>query len=136
MKIRIITIILILIAFSGYGQTSDVVSAKKISLGLIFSPDYCYRVLNSESRQVVVDVRNSGELPRLGFTAGLSLLLNPWKRVSVETGLLYSDKGMKTKIFDLRSVPDPALPTSRVQFIYHYNYLDIPTKVNYVILKG
>ena len=138
MRNIIITTIFIVNAYISFGQTSDVVSTKKISLGVIFSPDYCYRSLNSEtSNQWIVDSRDSIEIPKYGFTTGLSLLLEPWNRISFETGLHYSNKGEKTKTIELYPAePGPALPTNRIRFIYHYYYLDIPIKVNYIVLKG
>jgi hypothetical protein len=55
------------------------------------------------------------------------------KRFSLETGLQFSDKGEKPKEFTLIwGQPDPSLPIKST-FIYHYNYFDIPIKVNYNI---
>ena len=138
MRNKIIITIFILNAYISFGQTSEIVSTKKISLGVIFSPDYCYRSLNSDtSIRWIVDYRDSIEIPKYGFTTGLSLLLEPWNRISFEAGLHYSDKGEKTKMMELNPLePDPALPTNRARFIYHYYYLDIPVKINYIVFKG
>ncbi len=127
-----------MITFISFGQTSDVISTGEYSWGLTFSPDYCYRTLNSESSgQWIADLRDSTEIPKFGFTTGLSLLFRPWNRISFETGIQYSDKGEKTIILELNPLePDPALPTNQVRFNHHYYYLDIPLKINYTVLKG
>lgn len=83
----------------------------------------------------IVNYRDSTEIPKLGYTAGLNIALTINKHISLETGFLYSDKGEKTKKNDLIwGQPDPGLPTKNT-FIYHYIYLDIPIKVNYFILR-
>ena len=137
MKIELTTIIFIFITIISFGQTSDEISSREFSLGLTFSPDYCYRALNSESSgQWIADIRDSTEIPKFGFTTGLSLLFKPWNRISFETGIQFSDKGEKTITIELIPLePDPALPTTQVRINHHYYYLDIPIKVNYMVLK-
>ena len=120
-------------------QSTDTTKTKRIAIGLTFSPDYCYRKLSPDATsQWIADSRDNLEIPKFGFTTGLSLLFQLNKRLTFETGLQYSNKGEKTKSYSLTwntpsGQPDPALPTKNT-FIYHYNYLDIPVKVNYNIL--
>lgn len=137
MKTIIFTISLILTGYLSIGQTFDTVSKGKILLGLTFSPDYCYRTINSESsNQWIIDNRDSTEVPKFGYTTGISLIFKPWNRFTFETGFHFSDKGEKTIILELKPAePDPALPTNRVRFNHHYYYLDIPVKINYCVLK-
>ena len=45
MKTKFITTLFVLTAYFCFGQTSDKNSTNNISLGLIFSPDYCFRAL-------------------------------------------------------------------------------------------
>jgi len=115
-------------------QNSDTPNAKKIAIVLTFSPDYCYRTLKSDaSSKWIADSRDTFEIPKFGYTAGLNLALNISKRITIETGLLYSDKGEKTKKYDLIwGQPNPDLPIKNT-FIYHYIYLDIPIKINYYL---
>lgn len=139
MKDKALIIILILTASISFSQNSDIISTRKISYGVTFSPDYCYRTLNSEaSKQWVIDLRDSTEIAKFGFTTGISLIIKPWDRISLETGLHFSDKGEKTIILELNPIDpnDPALPTNQIKLNYHFYYLDIPIKANYIVLKG
>lgn len=139
MKTKITSLLFILISSVVFGQTAEPVSSSKISIGVTFSPDYCYRRLHSEnaSAKVITEIRDETEIPKFGYTAGLSLLFKPWKRISFETGLFFSDKGYKTKfigLYDLEA--SPPLLVNRVKTSYQYYYLNIPIKLNYFILTG
>jgi hypothetical protein len=126
---------LILFPLTILSQSIDITTkSKKIAIGFTFSPDYCYRTLKPDtSSQWIAQSRDSLEIPKFGFTTGLSMLYQLNKRFSLETGLQFSDKGEKLKEVTLIwGQPDPSLPIKST-FIYHYNYLDIPIKVNYNI---
>jgi opacity protein-like surface antigen len=132
-------IFLTLLPSTLFCQSTEMTKTKRISIGLTFSPDYCYRKLSPDATsQWIADSRDSLEIPKFGFTTGFGLLFQITKRLTLETGLQYSNKGEKTKSYSSTwfppSVqPDPSLPVKNA-FIYHYNYLDIPLKVNYNIL--
>jgi len=122
-----------------FGQAVEPVSSSKISIGVTFSPDYCYRRFHPKNAfaEVVAEIRDETEIPKFGYTAGLSLLYKPWNRVSFETGLYFSDKGYKTEfigVYDLEA--SPSIFVNRVKASYQYYYLDIPIKLNYFILTG
>lgn len=138
MKTKITSLLFILISSVVFGQTAEPVSSSKVSIGISFSPDYCYRSLHSESSfQLGTEFRDTMEVAKLSYTTGLSLLFKPWDRVSFETGLYFSDKGYKTKVMDLYDInPLIHLAVNRVKTTYHYYYLDIPLKLNYYLLKG
>ena len=135
---KIITTIIILTTYVSFGQTSDAISTGKIALGLTFSPDYSYRTLISESSfRWLTELRDSTEIPKFGYTTGLSLIYKFKDRILLETGLCLSDKGEKTKIKELDyGETDPTFPTDRITLNYHYYYLDLPIKANYIVLKG
>lgn len=121
-----------------FGQTAEPVSSSKVSIGISFSPDYSYRALNSSgSFQLGTDFRDTVEIAKLGYTAGLSLLFKPWDRVSFETGLYFSNKGYRMKsiaLYDINPPFDEAV--NHIKTTYNFYYLDIPIKVNYFILTG
>lgn len=139
---NIIFTILTLIPLTSICQSIDTIKVnsdqiKKIYIGLTFSPAYCYRTLKTDDAlgQLVIDSRDTREIPKFGFTTGVGLIYILNKRFNFETGLLFSDKGEKTKKTDLIwSQPDPILPIKST-FIYSYQYLDIPLKVNYYIIN-
>ncbi|PKP33115.1 MAG: hypothetical protein CVT99_01295 [Bacteroidetes bacterium HGW-Bacteroidetes-16] len=140
MKKKIITIFILLSTCIGYGQTSDVISPGKIALGLNFSPDYSYRWLVAKpSFGWMKEIRDSTELPRLGFTTGLSLFYQLTERITLESGLQFADKGVKSTIYnDYIAVneDDPAIPPDGARFVYHDYYLELPIKINYIVLSG
>jgi hypothetical protein len=69
--------------------------------------------------------------PNADFTAGANLQYQINKKIILETGLLYSDQGEKTKTKDIIWVtPDPAYPI-KTNVVYHYQYIDLPLSVQY-----
>jgi len=124
-----------LLPLISFCQNYDAPNTNKIAIGLTYSPDYCYRNIKTDtSYQWLAEWRNDLEIPKYGYTTGLNLALNFNKRFALELGILFSNKGEKTKKYDmLGNQPDPDLPTN-ITFIYHLLYLDIPIKVNYFIL--
>ena len=139
-KMKKLLTLLTIIPLTIFCQDTET-TTKKYSIGLTFSPDYCYRTLKPDaSSKWIADDRNSHEIPKIGYTAGLNLAVNINKRFTFETGLLFSDKGEQTKQYsvvwvDVNGQVDPTMPVANT-FIYHYLYLDIPIKVNYYILTG
>jgi len=136
---RLFFTLLTLIPLTVFSQVNDSTPSRKFSFGITFSPDYCYRTLKSDtSVKWLTDSRDSLEIPKFGFTAGLNLALKINNRISLETGLLFSDKGEKTKEFALFGItpsgqPDPDQPT-KCSSVFHYSYIDIPVKVHYYLL--
>ena len=76
-----------------------------------------------------------------GYTTGLSLIYKFNRRFSLETGILYSNKGYKIKDDELmysstgQDIPDSKIPT-KMKILYNHYYLDIPFKINYLIVKS
>jgi len=138
---RLLFTFLTIIPLTTLCQNIDTIETKKLSIGLSFSPDYCYRILKPDaSGKWIAESRDSLEIPKFGYTSGLNIALQINKRITLETGFLYSDKGEKTKTFSPNWMtssgqpdPDPSLPTKITSF-YHYIYLDFPIKANYYLL--
>ncbi|MFH1320201.1 MAG: outer membrane beta-barrel protein [Bacteroidota bacterium] len=149
---KIILVIFTLLPLTIIGQISDTTKTKGIAVGLTFSPDYCYRTLipdNSNLSKGTVDLRDSIEIPKIGFSAGVSVFYEFSKRINIEIGLQFSDKGKKIEIdyseltfgdlIDTRygfvySISGQDLPAS-VTVINKYQHLDFPVKVNYSIIS-
>lgn len=133
-------IILTLIPLTTFCQSKDTINKKKIEIGLIFSPDYCYRSLqpdpSTQWSEGIASRRDSFEIPKFGYTTGAGVLFSLTNKITLETGLLFSDKGEKTKYHHLTTgSPDPLLG-EKIRFVYHYLYLDVPVKANYFVLMG
>lgn len=145
----ILIVFLVLLPFSLTGQEviDSIIKSNEdqISIGLVFSPDYCFRTLHnndgSSSSAVIIDLRNNDEEPIFGFTTGLNVFYQITKKIGFETGLQYSRQGYQIESNDL-FFGDPIDPRngyaydtsssmipSGVRFISNYNYLDIPLRV-------
>lgn len=107
---------------------------RKIKIGLSYSPQYNSRSLNfGQSNQWLEAIRNNKEVGKYGFTAGITLQYTINKKWAIESGLLYSDQGYKTKWEDLTWEEDDVALPKRAKTIYHYQYAVIPLKVNYYL---
>lgn len=116
---------------------------KKIYFGLNFSPDLCGRTLrnkgNSESVDLLIDLRNNSEINKLGFTGGFAFGYKLNSKLKLETGIFFSSKGYKSRIkevfFGDQIRPDTILNTtgSSLQIKYIYQFLEIPVMLNYQI---
>lgn len=122
------------------GQQADSTQTERIRLGITYSPDYCYRIIvpdNSPTSQSITEWRNSNEIPKFGYTTGITLFFPLSHRLLIETGVLFSKKGEKTKQIDVSFINSPGgtIQPMHIAYNYHYHYLDIPLKLNYYILK-
>ena len=117
-----------------FSQVGDTLTKSKFELSIWGSPDYSFRTLkaNSESKWVA-DIRDSLEMPKLGYTigAGVGYLIN--KKIKIEAGVFFSDKGQRTKQYALETTTTGQQPTMYA-YNFHYYYLDIPVKVDYYLM--
>lgn len=148
---RFLIAVLILNSFNLFAQNNDSTKTEskrsRFSIGIIASPEYCYRSLGIGSNAnsftpIIVDHRNDRELPKLGFTAGVIVNYEISNRISIECGLNYSDKGYRYDLSGLTfgDMIDPRFgfvyTTQTVEdypdsWIYHYTYIDVPFKFVY-----
>jgi hypothetical protein len=141
MKKIILLIILLTLSRKITSQTASEQPPKEhsISIGLIGSPDYCYRSLSSTSQyQWLVNERNSLEIPKYSYTYGVSFQWQMAKRFAVELDAQVSDKGYKTKNYSLiwpSQGNSTNLPTS-ISHNYHYKYTDGTLKGNIFLLTN
>lgn len=108
-----------------------------LSIGIIGSPDYCYRSLSSSSQyQWIVNERNSREIPKFGYTYGISLQWHMVKRFAIEMQAQVSDKGYKTITYPIYygSIPNTFTYPTSISHNYHYKYTDFTLKGNIYIL--
>ncbi len=133
-----------LLAFVGFAQrTPNEVQAgtfKRFEISISAAPEICYRTirnndeLNNEDYQLwseVIAYRNETETVKLGYTGGLHLGYNFNERFGFQAGIQYSNRGFSTKKIDTEgTITDPVVPES-FKYIFDYDYLEIPTKVNF-----
>lgn len=134
---KLLVAVFTLITCQTYAQTPEIKVPGTFAVGLIFSPDYTYRSLQADPGvEGIAKHRDNFEIPKFGFTTGASVLYGFSNRVVFESGLLFSDKGEKTKEMPYTTLePDSMTPKSG-NHNHHYYYLDIPTKVNYYLTTG
>jgi opacity protein-like surface antigen len=127
---------LILIPISAWSQDSTQFTANRFSIGLTFSPDYCYRFLKSNSGyDWITESRNDHEIPKFGYTAGASLSYKYKKNMQFESGLFYSNKGYSSDWSDLIFLDEDFTQDSvKLKSTYIFHYIDIPLKMNYMLI--
>jgi hypothetical protein len=118
--------------------------SKKWFLGYSISPDLCYRKLSNASKDPTIDgliaSRNTSEHVKFGFTTGLNIKRRLNNVISLESGLLYSNKGYILKadvVFGDQVNPGSGqMPKSgHGKVRYNYKYIDLPLKVNAVFMR-
>jgi hypothetical protein len=120
---KIISILLLFLVFIAKSQSQDSLGHGKLDVGYTFSPDYSYRTLKSNaSNEWIKDTYDTLEVSKYGYTTGLNIVLHINKKLSLNSGLLFSDKGERTKKYPIQPINN---------YVNHFYYLDIPLKVNY-----
>jgi hypothetical protein len=117
-------------------RASDTIGVRKASWGISFSPDYCYRTLNYRSAtQWIAEDRNNREIPKFGFTCGVNFNRRITAKWSAEIGLLFSDKGERTKWEKLAWSSNDASFPAESRTVFHYQFISIPLKAYYQVLE-
>lgn len=127
-----------------YGQKNEpketsVTTFRKIQIGINFSPDICFRTLKnddgSSSSNLVITQRNALEIAKIGYTTGINACFNIKTFLAVEAGIQYSNKGYRTKKYDLVfAQPGQSFP-QQTKNIFSVHYIDVPLKVKYILGK-
>ncbi len=117
--------LLFLVPLATFSQDSDSEKFRKLSVGLIISPDYSCITATSVKYSNQVKALNALLLPKFRYTAGLSILLHPNNNIAFETGAQYSDKGYRQ--ININNLPGNA---KSEKFIDSYRYLDVPFILN------
>jgi opacity protein-like surface antigen len=135
-KFVLFNLIFTFLPITYFGQNESQPMSKTQAVGFTFSPDYCYRSLKAEGDlQFIVNDRDWFVSPKFGFTAGFNYAIRLSNRFTLETSILYSEKGEKVKFSDLipsTIINDPANPTKIVGY-HHYLYVDLPVKLNFYL---
>lgn len=118
------------------------------SVGVNFSADYCYRTLDngdgSAMSDIIISSRDEYEIPKFGYTTGLTVCYHISELFSVEGGLQYSNKGYdfdeEAVAIDFGDMIDPRYgfvyipnPNPVVSWDFYNNaiYLDVPVRANF-----
>ena len=133
----------LLLPVISYGQDSSSTKSRKFFIGVNFSPDYCYRSLTKNDASIsrdqwsfIKNLEDSIYKPTFGYTTGINFYYQITKRLFVETGIQYSQKGYMTipilTVFNIEHNFEEAIATNYIYF----TYLDIPLRGCYTFLNG
>src|SRR5688572_9288827 len=86
-----------------FSQESVQLKDRKFYLGVVISPDYCFRHMNKGNYSISEKSWNELKtamddvfVPKIGGTAGINFGIRLWKKVDFETGIHFSNKGFRT----------------------------------------
>src|SRR5687768_2248608 len=128
-----IYICLCLLALKVSGQTDD---ARALSIGLFYSPGISYRQLNFSSTDEWIErVRNNDEIPMYSFSTGAKVGFTITDRVRVVTGLMFTNRGERTKETQLTWPASSQDYPQSSRTVVSYRYLELPLQVMYAIHK-
>jgi hypothetical protein len=102
-------------------------------LGLMAAPELAddFMTTDDNALQGTVDFLNEFYLPKFSYTAGLDFLFVMNQRISLQSGIHYSNKGNRIKkayLTDMFGVPyDP----EAIKANYSHHYIEVPLKINY-----
>ena len=107
----------------------------RFQIGMVVSPDYCYRTLRnndgSKFSDMIINSNNEREVPKFGYTAGLNVCYNLNSNIGIESGIQYSNKGYQTKIEYGKFGGPGQFEQIESKVKYNIHFIDIPLKLNY-----
>lgn len=114
-------------------QAQDAFQHKKVRVGIQVSPFYSYRTLKGPSNfNLMIDEFNDLDRARIGYSLGFSFIVNVKKRIAVETGVNFSDRGF-VRSNTLDTLGGNTLEAYK--FKYHFHYIGVPLKVNLYLVN-
>lgn len=141
------TILLLFIGLSLNAQESFI----RFYVGASYSPDVAFRFLiNSEGSEFIsgfIEALNERDRPKFGMTTSLNAGFHVNKRLAIELGVGYSNRGFGTDPIELIYsdmidprfgfvyTPNPSSPAT-VQHDYDFHYLDVPVAAVFKLQFG
>lgn len=124
--------------FSNTGDSIPIKEGKK-QFGFVYSPEYAFRAIRGNAEEkTFLDSKDKIEIPKFGYSAGINFSYQLSNTCTFEIEALFSDKGERTKKYDLNNVvyisTQDKIPY-RNSFVNHYYYLDVPFKINYYLIS-
>ena len=113
------------------------------SVGVYGEIGSSYRTLNAtgDYPEVLVDLDNDITRPTRYWASGVEVIRHINQHISLETGVLMTDRGWGTMTFTEfvgadGVMNDPAVPDISVRHEYHHRYLGVPVMLRYAIGNG
>lgn len=130
MKI-IFSILFCLLSIALQAQDSvqtDTTKWKKHHIGITYSTDYNYRLLEADSKSTwIKDIADSMEAPKYGFSTGINYSLTLNKKTWLSSGILFSNYGEKTK---------NNINLQTVNYTNDYYFVSIPVRLDYIMFSN
>jgi len=142
--------IFLLIQLDVFSQ-GDLVNESKYSIGVNFSPDFCYRnLVNNENDPVNKEVvntlmmnRDNNEFAKIGYTCGALIKYKSNKKWAWESGIQISNLGYSSRLSTIifpnqidptkgfvKPTPDPnGKHMDKMKWVYSHNYITIPIRI-------
>lgn len=142
---NLLTILFSLVIFTAPAQEESKEEKKpekpKLALGLNFSPGYAYRFIwlskdASSFTHKVKEMFDDSEEGKFGYTAGLDLSWFPVKRLTIESGIWFSNKGFDLKWIELSGTAWEPDPYDKARVRFSLGYVSVPLKVNFNIITS
>ena len=125
-----ITLSLFFTCYSLFGQevVNDSIFQKKTHVGFTFSPEFNYRFLSAEDNLTFIKKSyDTLDSPKYGYSIGINGVFDLTKKISLTSGLLFSDNGERSKT---------TLLLQPVNYTNHYYFLSVPVKMNYILIDS
>lgn len=114
----------------------------QFTFGVVFSPEYCYRDLQGSNDTLIffTEWLDSIQEAKFGYTAGFTVSYKVLKYISIESGIMFSNKGFKMIYSDFSGASDPNDPLlmrlSSINQTVSFYYLEIPVLSRFQIVSG
>lgn len=120
---NIVSLLLILLTLNLKSQLPDSSIHHKFDIGFTFSPDISYRKIKTDPvNGWMKENYDTLEVTKYGFTTGLNFIFPLNKKIEINSGILFCNKGEKTKKTEIPQVNN---------YVNHFYYLDIPIQLIY-----
>lgn len=118
--------------FQAEAQQDVKTNSNRFSLGIMVSPDYCYRILRSDNDNFKTFRQGIDEVG-LGLTGGILIRREAGHRWQFESGVVFTRHRISSK----SSIYGPDLVLiGKMSLNYDYQFVQIPVRVNHIIIPG
>lgn len=105
------------------------------SVGINFSPNFCYRTIHSNSKDPFmeswINSLNDYEVNGSGFNTGIQISYKIRNAIAVESGLSYAHYSYQNRPFPVATMKYPDFRSTTAQYFYHFTYFEIPLRIEY-----
>ena len=98
----------------------------RFKIGLNATPEMGYRIIMVTGSSIA-SMRNETEIPKMCYSAGVTVNYNFSKKIGIEAGLQYASRGYTSITNDLISFGFFLVP-KEIEVRYNWNYLEIPLR--------